>query len=47
MATYHLTSKTTIEQFRNDLLKYVVEYNKRCKQCRKYLGTWAYGKWNH
>lgn len=30
--------------YKEDL--YVVEYNKRCKQCRKYLGTWAYGKWN-
>ena len=29
MATYHLTSKTTIEEFRNDLLKYVVEYNNK------------------
>ena len=29
MATYHLTSKTTIEEFRCDLLKYVVEYNNK------------------
>ena len=29
MATYHLTSKTTIEEFRSDLLKYVVEYNNK------------------
>ncbi|MGN1337558.1 MAG: DDE-type integrase/transposase/recombinase [Candidatus Coprovivens sp.] len=29
MATYHLTTKTTIEEFRNDLLKYVIEYNNK------------------
>ena len=27
MATYNLTSKTTIEQFKKDLLEYVVKYN--------------------
>lgn len=27
MASYHLTSKTTIDEFRNDLLVYVNEYN--------------------
>lgn len=29
MATYHLTSKTTIEEFRHDLLEYVVSYNNK------------------
>lgn len=29
MATYHITSKTTIEEFRSDLLKYIVEYNNK------------------
>lgn len=27
MASYHITSKTTIDDFRNDLLEYVNEYN--------------------
>lgn len=29
MATYHLTSKTTIEEFRKDLLNYVISYNNK------------------
>lgn len=29
MATYHLTSKTTIEEFRSDLLNYVLTYNNK------------------